>query len=63
VPSLSQFQDDVTNHRIGYYIAPDTTHGPGRGRAHTDITRWVAANFVRLNVGTATVYDLSTPRH
>jgi hypothetical protein len=63
VPSLSQFQDDVTNHRIGYYIAPDATHGQGRGRAHTDIARWVAANFVPLNVGAATVYDLSEPRH
>ena len=45
VPSLNQFQDDVANHRIGYYIAPDTTRGPGRGRQHTDISRWVAANF------------------
>jgi 4-amino-4-deoxy-L-arabinose transferase-like glycosyltransferase len=61
VPSLGQFQDDVTNHRIGYYIAPDTSRGPGRGRAHTDITRWVTANFVPVKAGTATVYDLSEP--
>ena len=61
VPSLSQFQDDVTNHRIGYYIAPDTTRGPGRGRQHTDISRWVAANFVPRTTGSATVYDLSAP--
>jgi 4-amino-4-deoxy-L-arabinose transferase-like glycosyltransferase len=63
VPSLSQFQDDVTNHRIGYYIAPDTTRGPGRGRQHTDITRWVAAHFVPVRTGSATVYDLSAPSH
>jgi hypothetical protein len=63
VPTLSQIQDDVTNHRIGYYIAPDTTHGPGRGRAHTDITRWVAANFAPLRAGASTVYDLSAPSH
>ena len=63
VPSLGQFQDDVTNHRIGYYIAPDTSSGPGRGRAHTDITRWVTANFVPVKAGTATVYDLSEPSH
>jgi len=61
VPSLGQFQADVANHQIGYYVAPDPTHGPGRGRQHTDITRWVAANFVALNAGSTTVYDLSTP--
>jgi 4-amino-4-deoxy-L-arabinose transferase-like glycosyltransferase len=61
VPSLSQFQDDVTNHRIGYYVAPDTTRGPGRGRQHSDITRWVAANFVPVTTGDVTLYDLSAP--
>ena len=59
VPSLNQFQDDVANHRIGYYIAPDTTRGPGRGRQHTDISRWVAANFAPRKTGSATVYDLT----
>ncbi len=61
VPSLSEFQADVANHRIGYYIAPDTTRGPGRGRQHIDITRWVAANFAAVNAGSATVYDLRAP--
>ena len=61
VPSLSDFQADVTNHRIGYYIPPDTTHGPGRGRQHSDITRWVEANFVAIKAGSATVYDLEAP--
>jgi 4-amino-4-deoxy-L-arabinose transferase-like glycosyltransferase len=61
VPSLGQFQADVANHRIGYYVAPDPTHGPGRGRQHTDITRWVAANFVALKAGSVTVYDLTKP--
>lgn len=63
VPSLSEFQADVANHRIGYYIAPDPTHGPGRGRQHTDITRWVEANFVPVKAGSDTVYDLSSPLH
>ncbi|WP_123024741.1 ArnT family glycosyltransferase [Mycolicibacterium stellerae] len=62
VPSLRQFQDDVTNHRIGYYIAPDTARGHGR-QQHTDITRWVAANFLPVRAGSATVYDLSAPSH
>jgi 4-amino-4-deoxy-L-arabinose transferase-like glycosyltransferase len=61
VPSLSQFQADVTNHRVGYYIAPDTSHGFGRGRQHSDITRWVAAHFTATTAGSDTVYDLQAP--
>jgi 4-amino-4-deoxy-L-arabinose transferase-like glycosyltransferase len=61
VPSLSQFQTYVSNHEIGYFVAPDTTRGPGRGRQHSDITRWVAANFAAVKAGNDTVYDLQTP--
>jgi 4-amino-4-deoxy-L-arabinose transferase-like glycosyltransferase len=61
VPTLSQFQADVANHRIAYYIAPDPTHGFGRGRQHVDITRWVETNFPSVKKGSATVYDLSKP--
>jgi 4-amino-4-deoxy-L-arabinose transferase-like glycosyltransferase len=61
VPSLSEFQADVANHRIGYYIAPDPARGFGRGRQHTDITRWVASHFVQVKAGSATVYDLAAP--
>jgi 4-amino-4-deoxy-L-arabinose transferase-like glycosyltransferase len=61
VPSLSEFQADVANHRIGYYVAPDPTRGFGRGRGHTDITRWVATNFAAQKAGSATVYDLTAP--
>jgi 4-amino-4-deoxy-L-arabinose transferase-like glycosyltransferase len=60
-PSLSDFQADVANHRIGYYIAPDPTHGFGRGRQHIDITRWVETTFRSVKAGSATVYDLSAP--
>jgi hypothetical protein len=59
-PSLSDFQQDVADHKIGYYIAPDPTRGFGRGRQHSDITRWVAATFPAIKAGSATVYDLST---
>ncbi len=61
VPSLSQFQADVANHRIGYYVAPDPTRGFGRGRQHNDITRWVASNFAAIKAGSDTVYDLGAP--
>jgi 4-amino-4-deoxy-L-arabinose transferase-like glycosyltransferase len=64
-PTLSEFQQDVANHRIGYYIAPAQNHHPGGfgGRSvHADITKWVAANFTPMKVGSDTVYDLSAPR-
>jgi len=58
---LRRADPEVANRLFDYYIAPDPTHGPGRGRQHTDITRWVAANFVALKAGSTTVYDLSKP--
>ncbi|WP_445167580.1 ArnT family glycosyltransferase [Mycolicibacterium sp. Dal123E01] len=60
VPSLAQFQADVAAHQIGYYIAPDNDHGPGRGSQHADITQWVAANFTPSTIGSDTVYDLTS---
>jgi 4-amino-4-deoxy-L-arabinose transferase-like glycosyltransferase len=62
VPTLSQFQDYVVNHRVTYYIAPKkgNDHGPGGG--HPDIEQWVATNFTPVAVGSDTVYDLTTPK-
>jgi 4-amino-4-deoxy-L-arabinose transferase-like glycosyltransferase len=64
-PTLGQFQQDVAEHRITYYVAPAQEHRPGGfgGRnVHTDITKWVAANFTAITVGSDTVYDLTAPR-
>ncbi|MDT5148943.1 MAG: hypothetical protein QOI01_676 [Mycobacterium sp.] len=64
VPTLGEFQQDVANHRITYYIAPSDDHRPGGfgpRAAHTDITKWVAAHFTPMTVGTDTVYDLTAP--
>jgi 4-amino-4-deoxy-L-arabinose transferase-like glycosyltransferase len=65
VPTLSQFQDDVANHQISYYIAPanDNDRGPGGfgAQQHADITNWVAANFKPITVGSDTVYNLAAP--
>ncbi|GLP79644.1 glycosyl transferase [Mycobacterium antarcticum] len=63
-PTLGEFEQDVANHRISYYVAP--VHGPrvggfGDRRAHADITAWVAANFAPISVGKHTVYDLTAP--
>ena len=63
-PTLSQFQDDVAQHKVAYYIVMNTRgRGPGWGnRGHADIANWVAATFRSSSVGDATVYNLSTPK-
>ncbi|TPG36079.1 phospholipid carrier-dependent glycosyltransferase [Mycobacterium hodleri] len=64
VPTLGEFELDVANHRIGYYVAPSQEHQPGgfSGRsAHPDISTWVAAHFTPTTVGSDTVYDLTAP--
>jgi 4-amino-4-deoxy-L-arabinose transferase-like glycosyltransferase len=64
VPTLSQFQNDVTQHKVAYYIVVNRRgHGPGWGnRGHADIAKWVAATFPSTKVGDATVYNLSAPK-
>ncbi|MET0453940.1 MAG: glycosyltransferase family 39 protein [Mycobacterium sp.] len=72
-PTLQQFQDDVANHRVAYYLAPrGSSHGsePEKNdhgevvpaRAHADILRWVRGHFHSTTVGTVTAYDLSAPK-
>ena len=47
-PTLSQFQDDVAQHKVAYYVVVNNRgHGPGWGnRGHADIAKWVAATFL-----------------
>jgi hypothetical protein len=63
-PTLKQFQDDVAHHRVAFYIATNNRgHGPMWGvHGHTDIATWVANTFAGVQLGNATVYDLSTPK-
>jgi len=63
-PTLSQFQADVAQHKIAYYVVMSTVgRGPGWGsRGHADIAKWVAATFPSSKVGDATVYNLSAPK-
>ena len=58
VPTLSQFIDDVHNHKVAYYIVTND-HNPGRNRGHADIAKWVAAHYKPMTVGRATLYNLS----
>jgi 4-amino-4-deoxy-L-arabinose transferase-like glycosyltransferase len=64
-PTLGEFQQDVANHRITYYIAPTNDRHPGGfgGQSHTDITQWVAAHYTPMTVGSQTVFDLTAPAH
>ena len=63
-PTLSQFQDDIAQHKVAYYIVVNNhDRGPGWGdRGHADIAKWVAATFPSTTVGDATVYNLSAPK-
>ena len=62
VPTLTDFQQYVTTHRVTYYIVPADNHPGGMGnRGHSDITDWVTANFTPVKVGPDTVYDLTVP--
>ena len=63
-PTLGEFQQDVANHRITYYIAPANDRRPGGfgSKSHTDITQWVAAHFAPMTVGSETVYNLTAPQ-
>jgi 4-amino-4-deoxy-L-arabinose transferase-like glycosyltransferase len=60
VPTLSDFKDDVAQHKVAYYVVMNNPgHGPGWGnRGHADIAKWVAATFPSTSVGDATVYNL-----
>jgi 4-amino-4-deoxy-L-arabinose transferase-like glycosyltransferase len=63
-PTLRQFQDDVAQHKVAYYIVVNNRgHGPGwTNRGHADVAKWVAATFPSTSVGDATVYNLSAPK-
>jgi 4-amino-4-deoxy-L-arabinose transferase-like glycosyltransferase len=63
-PTLSQFQEDVAQHKVAYYIVMITRgRGPSwANRGHADIANWVAATFPSSTVGDATVYNLSVPK-
>ncbi|WP_264043462.1 ArnT family glycosyltransferase [Mycolicibacterium hodleri] len=63
-PTLGEFQQDVANHRIGYYVAQHDDQRPGGfgGQSvHADVAQWVAAHFTPTTVGSDTVYDLTAP--
>jgi hypothetical protein len=67
VPTLTQFQAYVRDHKVTYYLAQNNDptgarkSGPGGWwpGGHKDIVDWVAAHYQAKRVGPMTVYDLS----
>jgi 4-amino-4-deoxy-L-arabinose transferase-like glycosyltransferase len=60
-PTLAQFQQDVADGQVRYFIAGnDKEGGPMNHRTGVanDITTWVEQHFTKMDVGGATVYDL-----
>jgi 4-amino-4-deoxy-L-arabinose transferase-like glycosyltransferase len=63
-PSLAQFEKDVAQGKIHYFIAGGGAGGfgtGGRGDDATTITSWVESHFTAKTVDGLTVYDLTTP--
>ncbi|WP_353648660.1 hypothetical protein ABLG96_17810 [Nakamurella sp. A5-74] len=59
--TLAQFQREVEDGDISYFIAGGGMGGGGNGSGvSSQITTWVEANFTSSTVGGTTVYDLSS---
>jgi 4-amino-4-deoxy-L-arabinose transferase-like glycosyltransferase len=65
-PSLAQFEKDVAQGKIHYFISGGGGFGGGQSSGSDDaskITSWVEAHFTATTVGGTTVYNLtSTPK-
>ena len=58
-PTLAQFQQDVANHKIHYFVGQNRSSFGGGSGAAPDITSWAEAHFTAETVGGVTVYDLA----
>jgi 4-amino-4-deoxy-L-arabinose transferase-like glycosyltransferase len=59
-PTLAQFERDVAEGRIAYFIAGGQGGGPGGGSSSAaQITSWVESHFAKTTVGGETVYVLT----
>jgi 4-amino-4-deoxy-L-arabinose transferase-like glycosyltransferase len=67
-PTLAQFEHDVAEGRIHYFIAGGGGGGgfggsaAGTGSDASQITSWVESHYTTTTVGTLTVYDLGSAR-
>ena len=60
-PTLAQFQRDVADGRIHYFVgAPMRINSTGGSDVAEEIAEWVAARYTATTVDGVTVYDLTT---
>jgi 4-amino-4-deoxy-L-arabinose transferase-like glycosyltransferase len=60
-PTLAQFQQDVADGQVRYFIAGNDKEGGPMGHrtgVANDITTWVEQHFTKMDVGGTAVYDL-----
>lgn len=69
-PTLAQFQGYVADGQVRYFLGderkgpgggPGGPGGPRRSGSSAEISEWVTANFTKIDVGGAAVYDLARP--
>jgi 4-amino-4-deoxy-L-arabinose transferase-like glycosyltransferase len=63
-PTLAQFERDVADGSVRYFIAGGMGGGTGGGVSSStgqQITTWVESHFTTVTVGGQTVYDLTQP--
>ena len=66
-PTLTEFKQFVSIHKIHYFIHYFVTNGSGGGLSGSSgdsaqIASWVEAHFTAKTVGAMTVYDLTAPK-
>jgi hypothetical protein len=60
-PTLAQFEKDVAQGKIHYFIAGGSVRGVGgSGSDASQITAWVESHFTAETIGGVSVYDLSS---
>jgi 4-amino-4-deoxy-L-arabinose transferase-like glycosyltransferase len=61
-PTLAQFQQDVSEGRIHYFLQGGGFGGQNGGSSSSsEISTWVEQTFTRVSIGGQTFYDLTQP--
>ena len=58
-PTLAEFQQDVADGAVHYFIASGTGSSQDSDDSASAITNWVEEHFTATSIGGVTVYDLT----
>ena len=58
-PTLAQFERDVAEKKVHYFIAGGGGPGGGTGTTAAQVTQWVETHFSAKTLDGVTVYDLT----